>query len=141
MAEALLRHIDPRNFEAYSAGASCQQVHPLAIEAMKEIGLDLGKKPKPLDALHDEAFDFVVTFDDDAAVRSRSITALERVHWNFEDPRRVSNDPEIARRAFRSVRDQITQRLRLFVIVNVRPVVSERTRLVESPANPLIQLH
>lgn len=44
----------------------------------------------------------------------------ETIHWRVDDLVHSSNDPEKQLRAFRTVRDQIAQRLRLFVIVHVR---------------------
>jgi protein-tyrosine-phosphatase len=139
MAEALLRQIDSTNFEAFSAGVTCQQVHPLSIEVMKEIGIDLtNKSPKTISELKDEVFDFVITFDEITARLDHSLTAAETVHWTFDDPLAVSNDANLQRRAFRALRDQILQRLRLFDIVHVRTGVSEKTDLAEDRRRPAI---
>ena len=125
MAEALLRHIDPLNFEAVSAGISCGQVHPFSIQVMNEIGVDLThKKTRCVEELSDEPFDFVITLDEATATLRYPVNAPELVHWRFENPLAVSTDPELQLRAFRSVRDQIAQRLRLFTIVHVRPAPS-----------------
>jgi hypothetical protein len=44
------------------------------------------------------------------------------------------------RRLFRSVRDQLAQRLRLFAIVHVRPTLAERARFAQGPgSSPVIQ--
>jgi protein-tyrosine-phosphatase len=139
MAEALLHHIDSRNFEAFSAGLSCGQVHPLAMEVMKEIGIDLsGKSPKSLPEMKDEVFDFVITLDGITAGLDHSLTTADTVHWTFEDPLAVSNDVQLQRRAFRALRDQIAQRLRLFDIVHIRPGISEQTRFAEDHHTPAI---
>lgn len=140
MAEALLRHIDSRNFAAFSAGVSCQPVHPLSIEVMKEIGVDLASMvQKSMDAVREETFDFIITLDDVAA-QNTHLNAAETVHWKFDNPATASSDPEMQRRAFRAVRDQIAQRLRLFAIVHVRPTyTSERTRIAAAGrGNPVI---
>jgi protein-tyrosine-phosphatase len=141
MAEALLRLIDSGNFEAFSAGGTCEPVHPLSIEVMKEIGIDLGTlSRRTIDSLREQTFDFIITLDNIAAQQSRSLNAVETVHWKFENPAAVSHDYEVQRRAFRSVRDQIAQRLRLFAIVHVRPgVPAEPTRLAAERGNPVIQ--
>ena len=41
MAEGLLRHFYGERYEAFSAGATPTKVHPLAIKAMAEIGIDI----------------------------------------------------------------------------------------------------
>ena len=139
MAEALLRHIDSINFEAFSAGVTCEQVHPLSIEVMKEIGIDLSSRsPKTVEELKDEVFDFVITFDEITARLDHCLTAADTVHWTFDDPLAVTNDPNLQRRAFRALRDQILQRLRLFAIVHVRPGVSEKTSFAEDHRTPAI---
>ena len=140
MAEALLRLIDSRNFDAFSAGVTRQDVHPLSREVMKEIGIDLDHKvTKIVDDLREETFDFIITLDEVAASHKGSPAAGEIVHWKFDNLVALSADREIQRRTFRSVRDQIAQRLRLFAIVNVRPSVpGERTHLVAGRTNPAI---
>ncbi len=44
MAEGLLRHMAGDRFEVFSAGIEPSQVHPLAIEVVKEIGIDISKQ-------------------------------------------------------------------------------------------------
>ena len=134
----MLRLIDSRNFDAFSAGVSRQDVHPLYKEVMKEIGVDLDHKvTKTVDDLREETFDFM---DDVAARHKGSPAAAEIVHWKFDNLVALPPDREIQRRAFRSVRDQIAHRLRLFAIVNVPPnVPPERTHLVAGRSNPFIQ--
>ena len=141
MAEALLRLIDASNFEAVSAGISGQSPHPLCIEVMKEIGIDLSQKtPRTIEEVRDGVFDLVITLDEAAAKECHRLVAVETVHWKFENPLAVSTEPEMQRRAFRAVRDQIAQRLRLFAIVHVRPSVAERTRFTPGPgSSPTIQ--
>ena len=41
MAEALLRQLDGADFQAYSAGTSPGRLHPLAVRAMAEKGIDV----------------------------------------------------------------------------------------------------
>jgi protein-tyrosine-phosphatase len=141
MAEALLRLIDSRNFDAFSAGITRQDVHPLSREVMKEIGIDLDHKvTRIVDDLRGETFDFIITLDEAAACHKGSPAAGEIVHWKFDNLVALPSDREAQRRVFRSVRDQIAQRLRLFAIVNVRPnVPPERTHVVAGRSNPVIQ--
>ena len=123
----MLKRIDSPNFEAFSAGVVRQPSHPLCIEVMKEIGIDLSQKtPRVIEDLGDESFDFVITLDETASVERHRVTSVESVHWKFENPLAVSSDRELQRRAFRAIRDQIAQRLRLFAIVHVRPNMSDR---------------
>lgn len=131
MAEAFLQHIDSRNFEAFSASTS-EQVHPLSVDVMKEVGIDLRQRvPKNFDELKDESFDFVITLGE-PTLKQYFVRAGDSLQWKFENPLSVSNELEVQRRAFRSVRDQIAQRLRLFDIVQIRP-----SSLQKEPASPI----
>src|SRR3954452_1631762 len=68
MAEGLLRHLGGDRFEAYSAGTEATQVRPLAIEAMRELGVDIaGQESKTLDRYLGEPFDAVITVCDQVA--------------------------------------------------------------------------
>jgi protein-tyrosine-phosphatase len=121
LAEALLALIDSEHFEAISAGTSCGQMHPLAVEVMNEVGIDLSEKtPRHVQELAGERFDYVITFDEATARKYRDSPHTETIHWKVDNALAISNDPEKQLRAFRMVRDQISQRLRLFVIVHVR---------------------
>src|SRR5262245_4853235 len=61
MAEAMLKWLDSEHFEAMSAGAICGQLHPLTVQVLKEIGIDLRKTPKSVQQLPGQEFDYVIT--------------------------------------------------------------------------------
>ena len=69
MAEALVNHFLSPNWEANSAGTRpASSVHPLAVEAMAELGIDISsQKPKPADQFRGERFEAAATVCDDAA--------------------------------------------------------------------------
>ena len=118
IAEALLRRTDPEHFEAMSAGTSCGRLHPLTVEVMKEIGIDLGRKvPKAVQELAEDQFDYVISLGERATSQGRDFGSAELIHWKFDDLVAISDDPEKQLRAFRMVRDQIAQRFNLFVLV------------------------
>ena len=119
MAEALLNLIDSEHFQAASASTSRDQLHPFAVEVMKEIGIDVNPKTtRSLADLRDDRFDFAITLDEKAA--GQRVPGAEVIRWKIDDPLALSADPDRQLRAFRMVSDQISQRLRLFVIVEVR---------------------
>ena len=65
MAERLLRHVAGDHFEAYSAGTEQTRVHPLAVRAMQEIGVDISQqRSKTLDCYLADSFDYVITVCD-----------------------------------------------------------------------------
>jgi arsenate reductase len=117
MAEGLLRALVPDRFEVASAGTEATRVHPLAIRAMDEIGIDLrGHRSKTLDAFLDEPWDVVITVCDSANERCPIFPGrTQRLHWSFEDPSAASGSDDERLAVFRRVRDAIAERLRAWV--------------------------
>ena len=114
MAEGLLRHDGGADFEVFSAGVEPSHVRPQAIEAMREIGIDIsGQRSKSVDEFAGQEFDYVITVCDNANERCPVFPGrTERIHWSFDDPAAAEGD-EAARLAdFRRVRDEIRGRLR-----------------------------
>jgi arsenate reductase (thioredoxin) len=113
MAEGLLRQLAGDRFEVMSAGTEATHIRPLAIRAMDEIGIDIsGQESKTLDRYLDEPFDYVITVCDDANEACPFFPgAANRLHWSFEDPSRVEGSEEERLAVFRSVRDQIRERI------------------------------
>jgi arsenate reductase len=113
MAEGLLRALAGDRFEAMSAGTEATHVRPLAIRAMRELGVDIsGQESKTLDRYLREPFDHVITVCDDANEACPFFPgAANRLHWSFEDPSRAKGSEEERLAVFRSVRDRIRQRI------------------------------
>ena len=120
MAESLLRGLDSEHFEVMSAGIDRGETHPLTFEVMKEIGVDLGRRATK--ATHDVSgvgFDFVITLCDRARSECPVFPEAERIHWHFDNPLAVVDQTK-QKRMFRSLRDQIAHRVRLFALVQSR---------------------
>jgi len=86
-------------------------VHPLALEVMREIGIDLSlQRSKSLDEVPWREADTVVTLCGEAEEVCPVLPAnVRREHWPLEDPSRAP-EPE-RREAFRKVRDEIRRRI------------------------------
>ena len=120
MAEALLKGLDPEHFEVLSAGIHRRETHPLTVEVMKEIRTDLtGRVTKAVADVLNSRFDFVISLGDRAKLQCPEFPEAEIVHWQFDDPL-LELDPDKQKRRFRSLRDQIAQRVRLFALVQTR---------------------
>ena len=117
MAEGLLREIGGDAFEVFSAGVEPSHVRPLAVEAMKEIGVDIsGHRSKSVDEFLGQPFDYVITVCDNANERCPVFPAkTERLHWNFDDPAAAKGGEPAKLAVFRRVRDEISQKLQLFI--------------------------
>lgn len=113
MAEGLLRQLAPERFEVESAGTEATRVHPLAIEAMREIGVDIsGHRSKTLDGFVGQPWDYVITVCDQANERCPLFPGrAQRIHWSFEDPSGATGTDAERLAVFRRVRDAIAGRL------------------------------
>ncbi|RPH77447.1 MAG: arsenate reductase ArsC, partial [Candidatus Rokuibacteriota bacterium] len=113
MAEAWLRALAGDRYEVASAGTESTRVHPLALRAMAEAGVDLaGHASKTLDRFVGERWDWVITVCDAANEACPVFPgAARRLHWGFDDPSRAAGDDEARLAVFRRVRDEIRARL------------------------------
>ena len=110
MAEGFLRTYAGERFEVQSAGTKATTIHPLAVRAMRELGIDIsGQRSKSIDDVG-EGWDVVVTVcDANCPVPPRSGLKLR---WSFPDPALAGGDEEQRLAAFRTVRDGIQKRVK-----------------------------
>jgi arsenate reductase len=115
MAEGLARALAAPGVEVASAGTkpNPKGVHPLAIEMLREKGIDASAhRSKHVDDLQGE-FDYVITLCDSAAQECPTYPARRaRLHWGLTDPAEAGEDPVRQRALFREIRDEIEHRLR-----------------------------
>jgi arsenate reductase len=110
MAEGILRNVAGDLFEVFSAGAKpAGYVHPLAIEALKEIGIDIsGHTSKHLDQFLNSGIETVVTVCGTANKACPVFPGkVTRHHWGFEDPPHAKRPGDSELDAFRRIRDEI----------------------------------
>lgn len=119
MAEALLHAFGGNDFEASSAGTEPRGLHPLAINAMLDIGIDITQqRSKHLQEFLDRPFDYVITVCDRARDNCPTFPGdTRRIHWSFDDPAAVTGSPQERRRVFQRVRNEISERLRVWITV------------------------
>jgi len=114
MAEGLARSMAPAAREVMSAGSQPSSINPLAISAMREIGIDIsGQRSKSVDQIAPERVGTVITLCAEE-VCPVFLGQAERLHWPFEDPAAAQGDEEERLAAFRRVRDAIRDRLEAF---------------------------
>lgn len=118
MAEGLLRQHAGDRFEAFSAGTEPGSLHPLAVRAMDDVGIDIANQSsKSVDRFVAQTFDFVITVCDQAAETCPVFPrAAEQLHWSLSDPAAVEGSEHDRLDAFRRVRDQIAARIGQFVL-------------------------
>lgn len=117
MAEGLLRHQAGDRYEVFSAGTHPSAVRREAIAAMKEIAIDIsGHRSKSIAGFAGQEFDFVITVCDNANESCPLFPGrTQRLHWPFEDPAALQGSEQERLAAFRTVRDQIRERISVFL--------------------------
>ena len=114
MAEGFLRTYGGDRFRAESAGTVASELHPLAVRAMAEIGIDISaQRSKSIDGLSGP-FDVCVTVCD--ANCPIPPGAKVQLRWQFPDPALARGSECERLAAFRVVRDGIGERVRAFAV-------------------------
>lgn len=137
MAEGLVNHFWGENWEAYSAGTHPSgYVHPLAVEVMAELGIDISAyRSKSADELREVAFDRVVTVCDHAAQNCPAWLGQATVpvaHIGFPDPAQADGSDEERMAVFRQVRDGLREQVFAFLNREVAPLEVHFTGLAEN---------
>jgi len=116
MAEAFLRKYGGEQFEAFSAGLEPRAIHPLTIQVMQEIGIDIsGQTSKGVEIyLGKTLFHYLITVCDKAEKNCPTNWpgVNHRLHWSFEDPSAFEGTDEEKLAKFRTIRDQIESRIK-----------------------------
>jgi arsenate reductase len=122
MAEALLRSLGGADFEVFSAGTDPKGLNPLAVEVMRETGIEISRhESKSLSRYFGQSFDYIITVCDRARDNCPTFPGdNERIHWGYDDPAAASGSREQQLAVFRRVRNEISERLRLWVAVQRR---------------------
>ncbi|WP_298862983.1 arsenate reductase ArsC [uncultured Gimesia sp.] len=118
MAEELWETLGAGEWQAESAGSKPSgYVHPLAIQAMQELEIDLSTNTsKSLDQFKDQPFDLVVTVCDNAKESCPVFSgATETLHWPFDDPADATGSDDEKMHMFRRVRDEIKAKIESYL--------------------------
>ncbi len=113
MAEGITNHFFGNALEAFSAGTQASFVNPMAIEVMKEIGIDISNhRSKNFSEFDGQKFDYVITLCGDAnETCPLYIGGTKKTHIGFDDPAKATGSHEDILREFRRVRDEIKTKL------------------------------
>lgn len=109
IAEAIVNAKFSDTWQAFSAGTQpAGYVHPNAIKALEEIGIEHKGSSKSVDQFRGVDFDLVVTVCDDAAENCPVwLGKGKRVHLGFPDPAKAKGTEEEVMMGFRTVRDEM----------------------------------
>jgi arsenate reductase len=116
MAEAWLNKICGEFFQAQSAGLEPGTLNPLAVEVMREVGIDISQKKTQ--AVFDvfksgQLFGHVITVCDESSAEKCPIFPgpTKRRHWGFADPSQVTGTDEEKLARVREIRDEIREKI------------------------------
>jgi arsenate reductase len=117
MAEGLLRRLAGDRFEVESAGTQPAGVHPVTVDVMREIGIDVSPhRSKSVDEFLSRPIDCVITVCDAARENCPVFPgAGSMLHWSFDDPAAAQGPQKERLAVFRRVRDEIAGRIREFI--------------------------
>jgi arsenate reductase (thioredoxin) len=114
MAEAFLRWYAGDYYLVMSAGLDPKPIHPLTIQVMEELGINMNEhRSKSLQTLAGKMdFAYMITVCSDADQNCPYFPGMgTRLSWKFNDPARVEGSDEEKLTAFRLVRDQIQEKI------------------------------
>ncbi len=113
MAEAIVNARMGGEWQAFSAGTKpAGYVHPKALAALSEIGIQHTGSSKQTEEFQGVDFDLVVTVCDSAAEECPIwLGKGRRVHHSFPDPARAEGTEEEVMKVFRAVRDDIEKEM------------------------------
>jgi arsenate reductase (thioredoxin) len=111
MAEGYLRHVAGDRFDAVSAGIEPKGLNPLAVAAMREIGIDIShQQSKDVASFLGQPIAYVITVCDNAKERCPIFPGTGKsLHWSLDDPAQATGTEAERLVAFRRVRDQLTR--------------------------------
>ena len=117
MAEGLLKTLGSGRWEARSGGIFSSYIHPSAIRAMEEIGVDISRQTsKSIDRFVKKKFDYTITLCDEAAKSCPNFSGRgKQLHWPFEDPAAATGTVEERLAVFRKVRDKLKTKIEEFL--------------------------
>jgi arsenate reductase len=113
MAEAFLNVLAGDRFEAMSAGLEPGTLNPLAIDVMKEMGIDISRsQTKSAFDLYKkgELFSYVITVCDATSAEMCPLfpgLVTAQIHWSFADPSSFTGTYEEKLAQTRAVRNAI----------------------------------
>jgi protein-tyrosine-phosphatase len=128
MAEALLEHLSGHQIQAHSAGSHPKPLHPNAVRAMAERGIDISGRPtKHLSRFVRTRFDRVITLCDKVREVCPEFPGQPTaVHWSIADPAAAEGDTDADTYAvFERTADDTENRIKL-LIAQVTAAFNER---------------
>ncbi len=120
MAEGFMKAFGGDRFEVFSAGSRPEgYVHPLAIETMKQLGIDISSnRSKSVEEFLQRPIDILITVCDNAKEACPVLPGHPATaHWGFEDPAKYEGSREEQLAFYRKIAGEIEQSIRRFLSI------------------------
>ena len=117
IAEGFLRHYGSASFESCSAGTDPGFLNPFSVLVMSELGIDIShQKSEAIDEYIHQQFDYVITVCANAEKNCPVFPGqVIHLHWPIEDPVGAIGDEDKIIEAFRSVRNELADKIQEFI--------------------------
>ncbi len=118
MAEGFARSFASSNVNVYSAGLGPKGLNPYAVDVMGELGIDITtQKTRVFDKIPVNKIDTVITLSSDADPLPKKLNKkATQIHWPLTDPTAATGSDAEVKKAFRSVRDEIRNRVQVLLV-------------------------
>ncbi len=118
MAEGFARAMAGMNINIYSAGVDPSAIDDHAVDVMEEVGIDISKQSvQPFDKVPMSKIDTVITLSSDSDPLPKNLRKkATQIHWPLNDPAATSGSDAEVKKAFRSVRDEIRNRVEVLLV-------------------------
>lgn len=131
MAEAFLKHLGGDRYQVESAGMEPGTLNPVAIDVMKEVGIDISNnKTKSIFELYikDKLFQYVIAVCDESVLEHCPILPgfAKRLSWSIEDPSSLTGSYEEKLAKTRLIRDKIKDYVQDFITKTSEPTLQNQ---------------
>ncbi len=137
MAHGWLKHLGADQFRVYSAGVKPGTLHPMAVKAMAEVGIDIADHvAEGIDKyLGHIPIYHLITVCDKAGQSCPRVWpgAPKREHWSFDDPSSATGSDEQKLDMFRQVRDEIRKKIEAWIAEQPAPVTASTHNTTPTP--------
>ena len=120
IAEGFMKKYLTDDFDITSAGLDPRPIHPLAIQVMREVDIDISQQQsKDIKGFLGQHFAYLITVCSNAEARCPIFPGvIYRLFWPFEDPAAFEGDKAAQLAKFREIRDQIDNKIRNWMVEN-----------------------
>ena len=118
MAEGFARNMASNGIRIYSAGLAPQTLNAHAVDVMHELGIDISEQHvQTFDDVPMNKIDTVITLSSDADPLPKTLKKkATQIHWPLNDPSATAGSDAEVKKAFRSVRDEIRNRVQVLLV-------------------------